>query len=64
MLRGTFRCHVANTVTGFVGRWNWAVREHPTHSPDMNTCDYDLFQEVKGILRETCFRTTGTKSAQ
>ena len=64
MLRGPVRCQIVNTVTGLVGRWNWAVREHPTYSTDMNPCDYDLFRKVKEILRATCFRTRGANSAQ
>jgi len=64
MLRGTVRYNIANTVTGLVGRWNWAVLEHPTYSPDMNPCDCDLFREVKEILRAACFRTREAKSTQ
>jgi hypothetical protein len=36
-----------------LGRWRWAILEHPSHSPGIRPCDYDLFAKMKEPLRGT-----------
>ena len=37
--------------------WRWEILVHPTYSPDMSPCDYDLFAKVKELLRGTRYHT-------
>ena len=38
-------------------RWKCEILEHPLYSPDMSSCDYDIFVKVKEPLRETRYIT-------
>ncbi|KAJ4436971.1 hypothetical protein ANN_17103 [Periplaneta americana] len=47
------RAHTADLYC----RWGWEVLFHPSHSPDLSPCDYDLIPKMKEPLRDVRFRT-------
>ena len=51
------RNHTVAAVTNLLRRWQWEILEHPSYSPDISPCDYDLFAEVKEPLRGTRYNT-------
>ena len=46
ILHDNARSHTA-AVTDLLCCWQWEILEHPPYSPDMSSCDYDLFAKVK-----------------
>jgi transposase len=38
-------------------RWRWEILEQPPNSPDMSSCDYDLFTKMKETLRGKRYNT-------
>ena len=44
-------------VRDLLRRWRWEVLKHPTYSPDLSPCDYDLIHRLKVPLRGHRFRT-------
>ena len=53
ILHNNARSHTA-AVTDLLRRWKWEILERP---PDMSSCDYDLFVEVKEPLRRIRYNT-------
>ncbi|KAJ4434117.1 hypothetical protein ANN_16437 [Periplaneta americana] len=49
--------HTTQPVADLYCRWGWEVLFHPTHSPDLSPCDYDLIPKMKEPLRDVRFRT-------
>ena len=49
--------HKAICVRDLLGRWRWEVLEHPSYSPDLSPCDYDLIPKLKAPFRGHRFRT-------
>ena len=47
----------ASAVEDLLRRWQWKILEHPPYSPDMCSCDYDLFAKMKEPLRGTRHNT-------
>jgi histone-lysine N-methyltransferase SETMAR len=43
--------HTADTVRCCLQRWGWEVLQHPSYSPDLSPCDFDLIPKVKKPLR-------------
>jgi hypothetical protein len=39
--------HRQRDVQNLVQHWGWYVMAHPSHSPDLASCDYWLFAGVK-----------------
>ena len=56
LLHDNARSHTA-AVTDLLRRWQWEILEHPPYSPDMSSCDYSLFAQVKEPLRGTRYNT-------
>ena len=57
MLHDGARSHIAAPVINLLRRWNWEVLEHPSYSPDMSPCGFDLFAKMKLPLIGVRFRT-------
>ncbi|GBL95670.1 hypothetical protein AVEN_100221-1 [Araneus ventricosus] len=58
------RSHAAQAVADLFDRWGWEVLYHPSYSPDLNLCDFDLIPKMKEPLRGIHFRTVpGTLQA-
>ena len=51
------RSHIAADVTDLLCLWQWEILEHPSYSPDLSPCDYNLFTKVKESLRGTRYNT-------
>ena len=43
--------HGANGVTSLLGRYEWEPLDHPSYSPDISPCDFDLFPKPKDDMR-------------
>ena len=56
ILNDNARSHTA-AVTDLLRRWQWEIMEQPPYSPDMSSCDYDLFAKVKEPLRGIRYST-------
>ena len=44
-------------MTDLLNRWGWEVLYHPTYSPYLSPCDYDLIPKMKELLCGTLFHT-------
>ena len=53
IIHGNARSLNAVTFTTFLLLWQWEILEHPPYSPDISSCDQDLFAKAKGPLRGT-----------
>ena len=42
--------HSADSVNNFLHYWGWEVLQHPSYSPDLSPCDYDLIPKLKQPL--------------
>jgi transposase len=49
--------HTSLKTIGFVTNNNMFIVPHPPYSPDLATCDFDLFPKLKMKLRGQCFET-------
>ena len=49
--------HKAICVRDLQRHCRWEVLEHPSYSPDLSPCDYDLIPKLKAPLRGHKFRT-------
>jgi len=47
--------HIALYVNQLLANKNITVLEHPLYSPDLAPCDFDLFPEIKSMLKGTHF---------
>ena len=43
--------HGVNGVTSLLGPYEWETLDHPTYSPDISPCDFDLFPKLKEDMR-------------
>ena len=57
ILQENVRAHMAHPVADLYRRWGWEVLFHPSHSPDLSPCDYDLIPKLKEPLRDIRFQT-------
>ena len=57
ILHDNARVHIAGVVTDLLNRWGWEVLYHPSYSPDLSICDYDIILKMKEPLRGTCYHT-------
>ncbi|PNF32315.1 hypothetical protein B7P43_G16249 [Cryptotermes secundus] len=51
------RLHAAQTMADLFDRWGWEVLYHPSYSPDLSPCDFNLIPKMKEALRGIRFRT-------
>ena len=56
ILHDNARSHTA-AVTDLLRRWQWEILEYPLYSPDMSSCDYNLFVRMKEPLWGTRYNT-------
>ena len=57
ILHDNARSHTTTAVMDLLCCWQCESLEHPPYSPDMSSCDYDLFAQVKEPLRGTRYNT-------
>ena len=43
--------HKSKEVTSLIRAYDWEILRHPSYSPDLSPCDYDLFPKLKMPLR-------------
>jgi hypothetical protein len=55
ILHDIARVHTADSVKALLCCLRMELVEHPTFSPDMGPCNYDLFARKKEPLRGTCY---------
>jgi transposase len=53
ILHDNARAHTADAVKDLIRSWRWEILEHPSYSPDMSPCVFDLFAKMKEPLRGT-----------
>ena len=47
ILQDNATCHKAGNIRAVSTEYNWEVLQHPSYSPDLSPCDYDLFLKIK-----------------
>ena len=40
----------AACVQNLLQQWGWEILQHPSYSPDLRTCDFDLIPKLKTLL--------------
>jgi transposase len=55
LLRENARPHTTARTRTLLEHFNWALFDHPSHSPDLAPIDYHLFTYLKNWLRSQCF---------
>ena len=46
--------HKAGEVTSLIDSYNWEILVHPSFSPDISLCDYNLFPKLKNMRGTRC----------
>lgn len=59
ILQDNATCHKAGNVRAVFMVYNSEILKHPPYSPDLSSCDYDLFPEVKEPLRGITYDDLG-----
>ena len=51
LLHDNARLHTDNLVRYTLQRFGWETLQHPPFSPDLSSCDFDIFGDLKKDIR-------------